>query len=92
MTLTSDPDTGLLRGEFVQVDEVRVRHLVAGEGKPVVLLHGFGRSLDDWAGNIAALAERHRVYALDMLGFGLSDKPDVPTRFDSRIYSVNLFN
>lgn len=64
--------------EFLSVREVRTRHQVQGEGHPVVLLHGIGRSLEDWADTLPALAERHRVYALDLIGFGLTDKPDVP--------------
>ncbi|WP_027482331.1 alpha/beta fold hydrolase [Deinococcus pimensis] len=64
--------------DFLHVREVRTRHQVQGEGDPVVLLHGIGRSLEDWSDTLPALAERHRVYAPDLIGFGLTDKPDVP--------------
>ena len=36
---------------------------------------GIGCSVLEWEKNIAALADRHRVYAFDMLGHGLTDKP-----------------
>ena len=42
---------------------------------PVILLHGFGGSIGHWRQNIAELAKYHTVYALDLLGFGASEKP-----------------
>jgi len=61
----------------ILVDGLTTGYLEAGQGDPVVLLHGgeFGISADiGWEHNIAALAERYRVLALDMLGFGQSAK------------------
>jgi pimeloyl-ACP methyl ester carboxylesterase len=60
---------------FVQVGDARARYWQAGEGPAVLLLGGIGCSVTDWENNIGALAQRHRVYALDMLGEGLTDKP-----------------
>ncbi|MFN5516385.1 MAG: alpha/beta fold hydrolase [Cyanobacteriota bacterium] len=45
---------------------------------PLILLHGFGVSLEHWRGNIGALSESTSVYALDLLGFGGSRKADTP--------------
>ncbi len=42
----------------------------------VVLIHGFGASFYHWRKNIPALAQDARVYAIDLLGFGQSDKPE----------------
>ena len=44
-------------------------------GIPVVLIHGFGASFYHWRKNIPALAQHSRVYAIDLLGFGQSEKP-----------------
>ncbi|BDP43423.1 putative hydrolase (plasmid) [Deinococcus aetherius] len=63
---------------FTEVGGVRTRYVVQGDGPPLLLLHGIGRSLEDWSANIAPLAEHYRVYALDLIGFGYTDKPDVP--------------
>lgn len=46
-----------------------------GAGPPVLLLHGLGGSSYTWRHIAPRLAERHRVVALDMRGFGRSDKP-----------------
>jgi pimeloyl-ACP methyl ester carboxylesterase len=47
-----------------------------GTGKPLVLIHGFGASIGHWRKNIPVLAEAgYRVFAIDLLGFGGSDKP-----------------
>ena len=51
---------------------------------PLILLHGFGTSIGHWRQNLAALGEHHTVYALDMLGFGASEKASVS-------YKVNLW-
>ena len=56
-------------------------YLVKGnrESKPLLLVHGFGpgASSYEWRKNIDALAEHFRVYALDLLGYGLSDRPAI---------------
>lgn len=56
-------------------------YLVKGnrESKPLLLVHGFGpgASSYEWRKNVDALAEHFRVYALDLLGYGLSDRPTI---------------
>lgn len=47
----------------------------AGEGSPVVFIHGLGGSWQNWLENVPAAAERGRVVALDLPGFGWSDPP-----------------
>ncbi|MEL7333814.1 MAG: alpha/beta fold hydrolase, partial [Cyanobacteria bacterium J06560_2] len=55
-----------------------IKYVAYGEGPPIVLIHGFGASIGHWRKNIPVLAAAgHRVYALDLLGFGDSDKPDL---------------
>ncbi|WP_013323497.1 alpha/beta fold hydrolase [Gloeothece verrucosa] len=40
----------------------------------VILIHGFGAAIEHWRNNIGVLSQRHRVYAIDLLGFGASRK------------------
>ena len=58
------------------VGGVRV-DIEAGQGTPLVLVHGLTSSKVAWRENILPLAERHRVYAVDLPGHGDSDKSGV---------------
>jgi len=49
---------------------------------PMILIHGFGGSIGHWRQNMAVLGQHHSVYAIDLLGFGASDKPDVSYSLD----------
>jgi pimeloyl-ACP methyl ester carboxylesterase len=60
---------------MVNVGGVKTRYWMEGEGSPVVLIHGISNSSEDWLLNIQALAAEHRVYALDLIGHGKTDKP-----------------
>ncbi len=62
-------------GHFVSVDGVRTYYRVTGCGPPLVLVHGLAVSHRSWDATTQALAEHHTVYALDLPGFGYSDKP-----------------
>ncbi|MEV4493899.1 alpha/beta fold hydrolase [Micromonospora coxensis] len=59
-----------LRPRHVTVDGRRVRHRVDGDGPPVVLLHGIGRSLRDFTEQHELLASRFQVHSVDLPGFG----------------------
>lgn len=63
---------------WVKVNGIRTHYVEAGEGDPVVLVHGAGPGAFGWSGwrqTIPALAKHYKVYALDTLGFGYTDKP-----------------
>jgi pimeloyl-ACP methyl ester carboxylesterase len=68
------------------IQGIRTAEAIIGEGKPLVLLHGWGANI----GLVWALAERmaplgYRVYALDLPGFGASDPP--PTAWTVQDYA-----
>ncbi|CAK9152378.1 unnamed protein product [Ilex paraguariensis] len=52
----------------------KIHYVEEGEGLPVVLIHGFGASAFHWRYNIPELAKKYKVYAIDLLGFGWSEK------------------
>lgn len=74
-------------------EPVSVRYEVAGEGPPVVLLHGIGLDASDvsWRYALPALAQSHRVYAPDFPGHGESDKPNHQYTTDYFRASVDAF-
>ncbi len=63
----------------VQVGDSQVSYQVMGEGEPVILVHGLSGSLRWWSRNVQALAQDHRVYLVDLPGFGTMRR--VRTRF-----------
>ncbi|HEX6228046.1 MAG TPA: alpha/beta fold hydrolase [Solirubrobacterales bacterium] len=68
-------DDGRLRFDSYSTRKGRISTLSAGEGEPVLCLHGLGGTKASFLSTVAALADRHRVIALDLPGFGDSDKP-----------------
>ncbi len=65
-----------VRSEYVDAGGYRLHYLVAGEGEPVLLIHGLGAKSEDWGNLIPAIARGgYKVYAIDLLGYGKSDKP-----------------
>ena len=76
-TLTLD-DAG--EGDFVELaDGTRMHYICRGaRGSPVILIHGLMDSAFHWHKNIDALAEHHRVWAIDLIGFGFSSRPREP--------------
>jgi|WetSurMetagenome_2_1015567.scaffolds.fasta_scaffold32956_2 pimeloyl-ACP methyl ester carboxylesterase len=66
--------------QYVTVGSFKTRFWAQGsEGTTVVLIHGISGSVDDWIQNIGILARYHRVYAMDLIGFGRCDMggPDI---------------
>lgn len=61
--------------QFIQIKGQNIHFIKKGEGRPLVLIHGFGGSTYTWRSLIPALSLHYAVYALDLPGFGLSDKP-----------------
>ena len=64
-------------GNFITVDGVALHYVERGEGPPLLLLHGNGTMIEDWAasGLLNELAKTHRVIAFDRPGFGHSERP-----------------
>jgi len=68
----------------IQIDGKKINYEVQGEGYPVVLLHGWLANLETMKPLANILAEKFKVYNIDIIGFGKSDLPDKP-------YSTNDF-
>jgi pimeloyl-ACP methyl ester carboxylesterase len=62
-------------GHYTQANGLRLHYLEAGEGDPILLLHGFPTSSHLYRNILPELANTHRPIALDLPDYGLSDKP-----------------
>ena len=75
---------GIRHGDVVVSDGVRIHYQEAGEGVPVVLLHGYTSCCDaSWFtdGMAKELARTHRVIGIDARGHGRSEKPHDPAKY-----------
>jgi pimeloyl-ACP methyl ester carboxylesterase len=78
--------------KFIKVGGINTRYWAAGDrGSPVVLVHGLGGFIENWVENISALAENHRVYALDLLGAGRTDKTPLVRHAKQLVKFLNDF-
>jgi pimeloyl-ACP methyl ester carboxylesterase len=67
-----------LNQQYWQWRQHRICYSVLGTGQPLMLVHGFGGAIGHWRKNIPVLAAAgYQVYAIDLLGFGDSGKPDL---------------
>jgi pimeloyl-ACP methyl ester carboxylesterase len=64
-----------LQALTTRVGGLPTRYLAAGDGPPVVLVHGVGESAFDWRGAMAHLSRARRVYAPDMPAVGGTGRP-----------------
>lgn len=61
---------------YLDIGGVNIRYETAGSGPAVLLIHGYGSSLDIWKADVMPrLAHRHKVVAIDLKGFGFSGRP-----------------
>jgi 4,5:9,10-diseco-3-hydroxy-5,9,17-trioxoandrosta-1(10),2-diene-4-oate hydrolase len=64
---------------FIKLNGIKARYWEVGtDGSPVLFIHGLGGFIENWEPNIGAFSQHHRVYAVDLVGCGLTEKPDVP--------------
>lgn len=62
---------------YAVIDNLRIRYQdnASVDKKTLVFLHGLGGSIESWNDNLGYLSKKYRVVAIDLPGFGLSDKP-----------------
>ena len=68
---------------------LRARQKLDGEQSlPIILIHGFGASIEHWRHNLPVISQHHTVYALDLLGFGASRKAD--TEYSAALWTEQV--
>lgn len=91
MTTTT---TDVSAGQYADVRGVRTHYHGAGAGDPVIMLHGSGPGVSAWANwrlNLPVLAERFRVLAPDIVGFGHTERPD-DVRYSLRSWTDHVWD
>jgi 2-hydroxymuconate-semialdehyde hydrolase len=63
-------------GNVIRVGGLAIHYADEGQGPPLVLIHGLGGQTYNFRYNIPVLSQRLRVVALDLKGFGYSERPD----------------
>jgi pimeloyl-ACP methyl ester carboxylesterase len=76
------------KGKFIKLNGYSTHYIEKGEGEPVILIHGFFYDSYMWNKNIDALADRFKVYALDLWGFGYSTRE--PMDYGYPLYAGQL--
>lgn len=71
-------------GKYLNVNGRNIYYEDTGVGKPLLLLHGFGRTVEDWKPLMPGLARNHRVIAIDLPGHGRSDMIDTTEEYYHR--------
>lgn len=79
------PSTPQAQSHYAKLEGARIHYQDYGKGREaLVLIHGWTQSLDSWRDQVPDLAKRNRVVAIDLLGHGQSDQPQLT-------YSMDLF-
>jgi len=80
-----------LTPQTIQIKGHTIFYAVKGEGRPVILIHGYGAGMWVWEKQIAILSHSFRVYALDLLGHGFSDRPKIHYTPEAYIHFLKDF-
>lgn len=78
-------------GKYFTYRGHKVYYVEAGQGEPMIFLHNGGTSHKIWDAQVKHFSAKYRVYALDHLGFGKSDKPDIDYPLELHIGQLEAF-
>jgi len=78
-----DSNVENIMSNFETVNNIKIHYEESGEGAPVLFIHGFGETLFTWSKLVPELSKNNHVIAIDLMGFGNSEKP-----VDSSLYSI----
>jgi len=75
----------------IQIKGHTIFYVVKGEGEPLLLMHGYGAGFWVWEKQMDILSKNYKVYALDLIGYGYSDRPRIEYTPETYIYFVKDF-
>ncbi|MBN1929940.1 MAG: alpha/beta fold hydrolase [Chlorobiaceae bacterium] len=81
--------------QFSEKEEAKIRYREYGPSgsphTPLLFVHGYGGMIEHWDDNIPAFESRYRMYAMDLIGFGQSAKPNVRYSLELFAAQINAF-
>jgi pimeloyl-ACP methyl ester carboxylesterase len=78
------------KNAYIEANGIRFHYVTAGEGPLILLLHGFPQYWYAWRNMILTLAKQYKVVALDMRGYGDTDKPSNVTDYLPEILANDI--
>lgn len=78
---------------FSSFDNTKIHYQVTGKGEPIILIHGFTNTLNDWKKKPiydSLLSKGYQVILVDLRGNGLSDKPENPAAYANNAEAKDL--
>ncbi|MEG1457158.1 MAG: alpha/beta hydrolase [Bacilli bacterium] len=82
----------------MEIDKLKIYYNIVGKGSNILILHGWGVSMVPYEPVVKELSKNHKIYILDMPGFGNSEEPDKPwdvddyTNFIIKFININNIN
>ncbi len=76
-------------GQYIMLGDTKIRYFEEGEGETLLMIHGLGQAMYTFRKNVRALSEYCHVVTVDLIGHGLSDKPECDytiTDFSDMVY------
>ncbi len=89
MLTYQDAATAYAKGKFIAVNGRKVHYIEKGSGPPIILIHGFLYHTVMWEKNLDTLAERYQVYAIDLWGWGYSERLQ-PSEYSFDMYANQI--
>ncbi len=75
----------------IQINDHTIFYVVKGTDCPLILIHGYGAGIWVWEKQFEALSRFYRVYALDLIGHGFSDRPRIHYTPETYIHCLRDF-
>ena len=80
-----------IHGHYAQVGPYRVHYFEGGDGPPLVFVHGLGAESLNWVPAMLDMRRQYHVYAIDLLGHGDSDQPDIAYSIEQQSEMLRQF-
>ena len=74
---------------YAEVNGIKICYEIHGEGEPIILVHGWGGSKEDWFIQVKALSKYFKVIIFDNRGAGKSSRPNYPYTMDMYADDIN---